>query len=353
MRVHAFAAAALVGASAIASSVSCGEELPFAAASDAAVDVGDDVTSDAAPEATSIDADADAECTTAPCNVDEVAIGAPTMIAASINVLVWVTGAAVLKLEPGKGPITQMTPETGGIPSGYVTADPSLVLMTNANGVKRCPINTVCGTNPSNPIYGLSDPGPIAIGGSEMYTAERASTFRVVTCGLTTNCDNSPSVVAYLPAAASRLALTTSSVVVGLADQTVRAYVRTSRLEAGAPVPAPLATVTDLRGLATDGPDVYWADGIGGAIGTCNVDSCAATKRALVSQRAYPRSVAVNAGGLYWVETNANAVLRCSLPDCKDATVIARVSRPSDLALGDRVYVVSESEQKIYATALR
>jgi hypothetical protein len=351
MRLHAFAAAAFVGASATATMVSCGEELPFAEGADAAVDAIVDVAVETSPES-SVE-DADAGCTAAPCNVDEVAIAMPATIAASINAAVWVDGNAVMKLEPGKGPITQMTPETGGIPSGYVTVDSSLVLMTNANGVKRCPINAVCGTNPSNPIYGLGDPGPIAIGSSEMYTAERASALRVVTCGLTANCDNAPPVVAHLPAPANRLVLTTSSVVVGLTDQTVRAYLRTSRLEAGAPSPAPLVTLTDLRGLATDGPDVYWADGTGGAIGTCNADSCPATKRVLLSQRAYPRAVAVSAGGLYWVETNANAVFRCSLPDCEDPTVIARVSRPSDLALGDRVYVVSDTEQRIYATALR
>jgi hypothetical protein len=201
------------------------------------------------------------------------------------------------------------------------------------------------------PIYQLSAAGPVAAGGGVMFVAERSGARRLVSCGLDVNCDTSPDVVAYLPDEPRELALTSSSAVVGLADQTIRAYPRTGRPDAAAPQPAALAQLVDLRGIACDGPDVYWADGVGRTIGHCLVDSCATTKSDLATQRAFPRAVAVSLGKLYWIETDADAVVRCTLPACKDITVIARVSRPRDLTIGDRLYVASDTVQKIYATA--
>jgi hypothetical protein len=285
--------------------------------------------------------------------VDEVAAAQPAALAASQAAMVWVEGNTVFMLDPGKAPATLMKPSNGGLATGFLAIDTVTVLMTQASGVRRCPTTATCVSDPSAPIYGLADPGPIAIADGEMYVVERASSRRLVTCGLTANCDTSPAVVAYLPDVPKELALTTSSAVVALADQTLRAYLRAGRLDAGALQPPALATLVDVRGLAADGPDVYWADGAGGTIGRCNVDSCAASKQDLLTQRAYPRALAVSGSALYWVETNADAVLRCSLPVCSDPTVIARVLRPTDLAVGDRVYVASDTEQKIYATALR
>lgn len=336
MRTHAVAAM-LVGASAAAMATSCGETLPAA-----------EEVRDAAAEMQA-DAPSDSGCTL-PCNAEVVATARPAAIAASGAAMVWLQNANVFLLDPGNAPVTLMEPPNGT--TGYLAIDDVTVLMTEPNGVRRCPTTGGCDAkDPSSPIYQLSETGPVAAGGGEIFVTERAGARRLVTCGLGSNCNTSPTVVAYLPDVANKLALTTSFAVVGLGDQTIRAYLRAGRPDGGAPQPTPLATVVDLRGLASDGTFVYWSDGVGGTIGGCDVGSCAATTTEIASMRATPRALAVSAGKLYWVETNSDFVLRCALPACADLTVIARVSRPTDLAVGDRVYVASETEQKIYATA--
>jgi hypothetical protein len=342
MRLHAFALAATVA-------VACGETLPQAEESrDAGVDASPDVVD--ASDAPDTGDEGDAACTSAPCNVEEVAAAKPLAIAASTNAMVWLENAIVYQLVPEKAPIALMTPPNGA--TGHLAIDDVTVLMTEATGVRRCPTTGGCDAlDPSVPIYQLSDAGPIAAGGGEMFVGERSGARRLVRCGLGMNCGTSPDVVAYLPEAPGKLALTTSSVVVALGDFTIRAYLRAGRLDGGVPPPTPLATVVDLRGLASSGAFVYWADGVGGTIGGCNADDCENTKTPLASGRAFPRALAVSTNKLYWAETNADAVLRCTLPACSDVTVIAKVTQPTDLAVGDRVYVTSEVEQKIYATA--
>jgi hypothetical protein len=206
-----------------------------------------------------------------------------------------------------------------------------------------------CGSNPSTPIYMLAEAGPIVADATDMFVADRGGTRKLATCGLTLGCADSPAVLAYLPAAATRITLTSSFVVVALADKTLRAYLRSDRLDGGAPAPAPLATVGDLRGLAGDGPDLYWTDGAAGTVVRCRANDCAATMTTLQSGRHLPRAIAIAAGKAYWVETDDDAVVRCTLPACGDATTIARVSRPTDLALGNLVYVASDTTQRIYA----
>lgn len=349
MRLHAIAAA-LVGASVLPTIISaCGESLPATEdAPDGAVDAPVIGASDGGGADVALDVDGG--CTTAPCNVEEVAKALPIALAASTSAMVWLESATVFLLDPGKTPITLMTPPNGAM--GWLAISNATVLMTEATGVRRCLTTGGCNAaDPGVPIYGLSNAGPIVAGGGEMFVAERAGQTRLVTCGLATSCDTSPDVVAKLPGVATKLALTQSHVVVGLGDQTIRAYLRSSRVEAGAPAPAPLTSVIDLRGLAADGSNAYWADGVTGKISGCAIDACASTTVDLATNRAFPRALAAFDGKLYWVETYADAVVRCTLPACADATVIARVTRPDDLTVGDRVYVASEMTQRIYATA--
>jgi hypothetical protein len=260
MRLHAFALAATVA-------VACGETLPQAEEPrDAGVDASPDVVD--ASDAPDTGDEGDAACTSAPCNVEEVAAAKPLAIAASTNAMVWLENAIVYQLVPEKAPIALMTPPNGA--TGHLAIDDVTVLMTEATGVRRCPTTGGCDAlDPSVPIYQLSDAGPIAAGGGEMFVGERSGARRLVRCGLGMNCGTSPDVVAYLPEAPGKLALTTSSVVVALGDFTIRAYLRAGRLDGGVPPPTPLATVVDLRGLASSGAFVYWADGVGGTIGGC------------------------------------------------------------------------------------
>jgi hypothetical protein len=343
MRLHAIAA--LAGASAAAMAMSCGDTLPaIADAPDAAVEASADAVVDAAID---VEADVDAGCTSPPCNVEEIANARPAAMAASTSAMVWVEGNTVSLLDPGKPPVALMMPINGA--TGFLAIETVTVIMTEPTGVRRCPTTGGCNaSDPSAPIYGLSDPGPIGIVDGEIFVAERGSAHRVATCGLTANCGDTPAVVAYLPAVPKEIAFTPSSVVVGLADQTIRAYPRAGRPDAGASPPAELVKVGDLRGLAASGAEIYWADGPNGTIGRCTVESCTATS--VVTGRAFPSAVAASAGKLYWIETNADSVFRCTLPACGDVTRIARVLQPSDLAVGDRVYIASATEQKIYAT---
>jgi len=126
----------------------------------------------------------------------------------------------------------------------------------------------------------------------------------------------------------------------------VRAWLRSSR---DVDVGPPLTTVNDLTGLTADGSTLYWSDGAAGAIARCSLSSCA--PESVLTQRMYPRAVTVVGSSLYWIETDAGAIFRCTLPACSDPTVLGQVKQPIDMAVGDRVYVVSDSDQKIYAAA--
>lgn len=359
MRTHGFA----IGCAIV---MACGETLPVADDPPVGPDGGSDGGDVAVVDAT-VDAalDADAGCTAPPCNAEEVVTANPSAIAASTSGLAWVEGDAVSLKRPGQPAVVHMDPTVSPGATGFLAMDTTFVVMSQPSGVRRCPINTTCVTNPSAPFYEVKNVGPLAIVDAELWAAEREEARRLVTCGVSGGCGTAPDVVAYLPGDARQLALTSTHVIVGFADHTIRAWPRAGRPDGGAPdagasdggtdggalAPPPLASLGDLRGLAATATEVYWADGTAGTIGRCTVTACAATKDNLLTQRAFPRALAVFGAKLYWVETNANAVLRCTLPACMDATVIANVLEPTALAVGDRVYVASAAEQKVYATA--
>ena len=330
----------------------CGETLPVAPESpDAAVDAGMDSEPDVG-----VDVDVvDAGCTTAPCNVVELVTASPRAIAASPDGLIWLVADEVFTTDPSGAPIALMGPNAGGSATGFLAMHATTALMTQGSGVNRCNKTTPCpqaGGGPQSPIFGLTEAGPVAADASEMFVADRAGTRRLATCGLALGCADTPAVVTYLHDIATRMTLTSSFVVIAFADKTLRAYARSDRLEAGAPPAAQLAFVGDLRGLAGAGLDVYWTDGLAGVVKRCRINDCASTTKTVLENRANPRAIAVSGSQAYWVETDGDAVFRCALPDCSNATAIARVARPIDLALGDRVYVTTESAQRIYATGL-
>lgn len=353
MRMHVFAIA-LVGTSAIAAVTSCGESLP---SPDEPVDAStdgssDDAAGDVVPEVGL--ADAGCATLTAPCNAEEIAAASASAIAASASALVWLEGDTVFALNPNGLPIAVMKPISGGASTGFLAISGVTALMTQGSGVNRCRTDAPCladgGPSIGAPIFSLVDTGPVAADNADIFVAERGGQRRLALCGLAQSCNDNPQVVAYLPFAATRLVLTTAFVLLGFTDKTLRAYPRSDRQDAGVAAPAPFATAADLRGLAASGLSVYWTDGAGGTITRCDVATCAASTQVLLTNRAFPRSIALSNGKAYWVETDADAVLRCTLPACSDATVIAKVARPNDLAVGDRIYVTTEM-QRIYAIA--
>lgn len=104
-----------------------------------------------------------------------------------------------------------------------------------------------------------------------------------------------------------------------------------------------------LTGLATDGTNVYWSDAGKAAVRTAPV--AGGDTRDLATGLAGPGQLAVDTGRLYWTEIDANRVMRCTLPDCKDAQKLADVKKPSFLGVGDRVYVASKVDEAILAVA--
>lgn len=353
MRLHAIAVA-LVGASALAATASCGESLPVTQdAIDASTDEASliDATSDDAGEGGGGDAGcADAA---APCNVTEVATATPRAIAAGVAATIWLEGEIVYALNPTGAPIPIMSSISGGAATGFLAIHSTTALMTQGSGVNRCNTDMPCladgGPPIGAPMFDLGDTGPVATDGADIFAAERAEPRRLATCGLTQSCGDDFQVVTYLPAAATRLTLTTGHVVLGFTDRTLRAYPRSLREDGGVAAPPALATVDDLRGLASDGPDIYWTDGLAGTIATCAVATCTTSTKVLLTGRAFPRSIAVSNGKAYWLETDADSVVRCTLPACTDATILAKVPRPKDLGVGNRIYVTSETMQRIYA----
>lgn len=353
MRPHAIAAA-LVGASAFAATASCGESLPVTQDSiDASI--ADTSVVDAKNDDVIDGGGGDTGCAdaAAPCNVEEVADATPRAIAASSVATVWLDGEIVYALNPNGAPIPIMSSISGGAATGFLAIHAMRALMTQGSGVNRCDVDAPCladgGPPIGAPIFNLADTGPVATDGADIFVAERGGSRRLATCGLAQSCGESFDVVTYLPAAATRLVLTSGYVVLGFTDQTLRAYPRSVREDGGVAAPPPLVTLGDLRGLAAAGPDVYWTDGTAGTIATCTVATCASSTKVLLTGRAFPRSIAVANGKAYWVESDADAVVRCTLPACTDATMIAKVPRPKELGVGNRIYVTSETVQRIYA----
>jgi hypothetical protein len=338
-----------VGASILATS--CGETLPGSSGSVDAANASADGAADGAPDG-AVDADAACATAAAPCNAEPVAFANPQAIAASADAMVWLEGDTVFALGAG-APVAVMKPLNSGSSTGFLTIQGVTVLTTQGSGVNRCNTNMPCiSGGPAASMYALSNTGPIAADAVELFAAERGGQRRLARCELTMSCGDSPQVAAYLPDIATRVALTPSLVLVGLADKTLRAYLRSDRQEAGVASPPPLVTVGDLRGLAAAGDDIYWTDGASRTIFRCRAESCATSTEPVLDQRAFPQEIAIANGKAYWVETDADAVLRCTLPSCADSTtIIAKVAKPNRLAFGDRIYVSSETVQRIYAIA--
>lgn len=348
MRMHVVVGLALGACAASA----CGEQLAFDEdVPDAGADAAD--PADAARDADVAPGDAGGDaCVGLPCGVQEVTTVVPNAIAASATAFVWFEQGTVKTPDPdGGAPLT--VGSVSGTPTGFLALEGTTVFFTQSSGPRRCVVGAPC-DSPGAPIFGFGDTGPIAVGAGDLFAADRAGKRPLGHCASGSTCGEGYALVALLPARAARAALTTTHLILAFEDQTIRAYARSTRepLDAGtdagfAPVPAALVSGADVRGLAGAGADFYWTDGAAGTLSRCTPGGC--TSAPLLSGRAFPRAVAAHSGKLYWVETNADAVLRCTAPTCADPTVVARVGEPVDLAVGDRVYVVSNADQKIYA----
>ena len=279
----------------------------------------------------------------------EIAVAQPRAMAASSAAMIWLQDDSVYAHVPNGSQGLVMKAFNNAPASGFLALESSTAVMDQAGGVSRCTTQPPCNNNVSAPIYGLEDAGPLGVLDGEIYVAERGGSRRLMTCGIAQSCGTNAPSLALLPAVATRMALGSTYVVLALEDKSLIAYPRAARLDAGVTAPVTLASVFDLRGLAVDGKEAYWTDGAAGTIARCAVDACASTTVVIAGQRAFPRAIAVAAGTAYWVETDGDSVWRCSVPACTDVSRVARVMRPVDLAIGDRVYVASAGTQKIYA----
>jgi hypothetical protein len=90
----------------------------------------------------------------------------------------------------------------------------------------------------------------------------------------------------------------------------------------------------NFRGIAVNGPVLYWADFDEGTILTCDTAG-SGTPTVLVAGLDGPVGVAVGGGYLYWTEANANVIKRYDLSTRVVTTIVSGLSRPNYIAVDE------------------
>lgn len=271
-----------------------------------------------------------------------------TTLAASANALAWVSGGKLHTILDG-GPLTVEIMSTNiNVLDTTLALDDRRAYYLDGSGVRGCDLGPSCA--PGAPMFGLDGAITLALSLPDVFAGESVGRRRIVRCGALGNCGMSPEIVAILPAGARFLTVATTRVVAGLVDQTIVGADKNA-IDGGAP--ALLATTKLLTGIFADGNTIYFTDANAnaragtGALYRCDAVTC--TPEALASDLANPRNPVVFGATLYWLEADANAVMKCALPGCTDRTPLATIGKPRALAVADRVYVYGSLDAKIYA----
>ncbi len=339
MRLHAFGLTSVV----LMALASCGETLPAEAP---LVDASSDASAEASdpPDAP---LDATEECATVPCNVTLVAEELPSALAASELTTAWVRGPDVRVLVDASVEPKFTTPTAL---NGFVHVAGNVIYFSETNGLRSCGAGPC--DNPAAPIYGVTRTlGPITSDNSDMFVVERVPPYRIASCASSGGCGEKPRWVAMVPTEPRQIVVTSTRVVVGMQNGAIYSVLRSSEFDGG--IDASDASVQEvhktnvLGGIAAEGTTLYFLDADAGKLLRCSITDCAQPS-VLADNLETPRALVLDRDELYWTEEGADAVKVCTKHACVPR-VLARLSRPSLLAVGDRVYVVSEAERKLYA----